>query len=161
MTSKRYLGNIITDTPTAPAGPYENSVASGVWSLAEQKAYSAAGLWPTAGNAAPRALFAGGFGGGVAVNTIDTLLLASAQNATDFGDLTLARYYSSNGGPASSTRGVFGGGADTNGDRTNVIDYVTFASTGNAADFGDISTALEGMAGCSSSTRGIFAGGAS
>jgi len=47
---KRYLGNIITDTPTAPAGPYESDAASGVWSVAEASAYTKAGLWPIAGN---------------------------------------------------------------------------------------------------------------
>jgi hypothetical protein len=53
--TKRYLGNIITQNPTAPAGPYETSAASGVWSLAEAFAYSKAGLWPTAGNPEPDA----------------------------------------------------------------------------------------------------------
>ena len=53
MSDKRYLGNIITQNPTAPSGPYEDSTAPGVWSLAEAFAYSKAGLWPTAGNVAP------------------------------------------------------------------------------------------------------------
>jgi len=47
---KRYLGNIITDTPTAPAGSFATSAASGVWSVAEANAYTKAGLWPIAGN---------------------------------------------------------------------------------------------------------------
>ena len=50
MTSKRYLGNIITDTPTAPAGSFANSAASGVWSVAEANLYNKVGLWPIAGN---------------------------------------------------------------------------------------------------------------
>ena len=53
MTSKRYIGNIITSNPTPPAGPYECSVASGVWSVAEARTYTAAGTWPTAGNQQP------------------------------------------------------------------------------------------------------------
>ena len=49
---KRYLGNIITNTPTAPAGENETDAASGVWSLAEALAYRKANLWPTQGNVA-------------------------------------------------------------------------------------------------------------
>jgi hypothetical protein len=50
MSDKRFLGNIITSTPTAPAGPYQDSAAPGVWSLQEAFTYTKAGLWPTAGN---------------------------------------------------------------------------------------------------------------
>ena len=48
--TKRYLGNIITQNPTAPAGDFTNSAAKGVWSLEEQLAYQKAGLWPVPGN---------------------------------------------------------------------------------------------------------------
>jgi hypothetical protein len=50
MSDKRYLGNIITQNPTAPAGNFGNSAAKGVWSLEEQLAYQKAGLWPVPGN---------------------------------------------------------------------------------------------------------------
>ena len=52
---------------------------------------------------------------------------------------------------ASSTRGVFYGGD------TNVIDYVTIASTGNATDFGDASITNDRLFGSSNSTTGVFA----
>ena len=48
--TKRYLGNIITQNPTAPAGNLQGSAAKGVWSLEEQLAYQKAGLWPVPGN---------------------------------------------------------------------------------------------------------------
>ena len=48
--TKRYLGNIITQNPTAPAGDLADSAAKGVWSLEEQLAYQKAGLWPIPGN---------------------------------------------------------------------------------------------------------------
>ena len=51
-------------------------------------------------------------------------------------------------------RGVFGGGNPSN----NVLNYITIASTGNASDFGDISTARN-TAAVSDTTRGVFAGG--
>ena len=41
----------------------------------------------------------------------------------------------------------------------DVIDYVTFASTGNATDFGNLTDARDHAYGSSSSTRGVFAGG--
>lgn len=56
------------------------------------------------------------------------------------------------------TRGVFGGGGFPV--HTNVIQYVTISTTGNAQDFGDLSIPNMQISGCSSSTRGIFAGGA-
>ena len=50
---KRFLANIMTDAPTAPAGSFANSAASGVWSLAEALAYQKAGQWPIPGNFPP------------------------------------------------------------------------------------------------------------
>ena len=55
--------------------------------------------------AAVRALFAGGESA-VPETTIDYVLVASAGNATDFGDLTVQGM--GMGGVSSSTRGVFG-----------------------------------------------------
>lgn len=42
---------------------------------------------------------------------------------------------------------------------TDTIDYVTISSTGNAQDFGNLSSSRFGCGGIGSSTRGIFAGG--
>ena len=55
-----------------------------------------------------------------------------------FGDLTTQRY--SPGSGSSKTRGVIGGG-NTQPAKTNVIDFVTIASAGNASDFGDLTQA--------------------
>ena len=107
------------------------------------------------------------FGGGENpsnVNVIYSINISSSGTAENFGDLTIAR--KELGGCASSTRGVFAGGSSTGESpappfsRSNVIDYVTLATEGNAADFGDL-TGLHDMMHCglSNSTRGIFAGG--
>ena len=152
---KRYLGNIITDTPTAPTENYENSAASGVWSLAEAFAYTKAGLWPTAGNAAPRALFAGGQDTSGSTNIIDYIEIASTGNATDFGDLDDTRE-NFRGAFGSSTRGVIGGGATVPDD---YIQYVTIATAGNTTTFGDLLAGTTQGAGASSETRGLFGGG--
>jgi len=60
------------------------------------------------------------------------------------------------GAPASSARGLFGGGYNP---ELNTIDYVTIATLGNASDFGDLITATAQLASCSSPIRGLFAGG--
>ena len=57
-------------------------------------------------------------------------------------------------------RGIFAGGTLSPGSpRTNKIEFITVASTGNATDFGDLSAAKNRGASCSSSTRGVFANG--
>ena len=112
-----------------------------------------------------RGLVGGGYDGGGSgspsnTETIDFNTIASLGNSTDFGDLTLGRRALS--GLASPTRGIFAAGyqqPDTS-TKTNVIDFVTIASTGNASNFGDLITARWGTSPASSTTRGVFAGGA-
>lgn len=99
------------------------------------------------------------FGGGVTtvnVNTIDYVQIATLGNATDFGDLTVARNFVAS--CSSSTRGLFGSG-DTPS-VSNVVDHVTISTIGNALDFGDLTIARTMASSCSSSTRGIFSLGA-
>ena len=82
----------------------------------------------------------GVFGGGyefptpIHKNTIDYITISTTGNATDFGDLTVARY----GLAATSdgSRGVFGGGFGPS--VSNVIDYIPISIPGNATDFGDL-----------------------
>ena len=62
------------------------------------------------------------------------------------------------GSVASSTRGIVGGG-EVSGSRSNVMDYVEIGTSGNAADFGDLTVARSYLGGASSTTRGVFAGG--
>ena len=62
-------------------------------------------------------------------------------------------------GPAfMGTRGVFMGGSVSNS-ASNVVQYVTIASPGNATDFGDLPINQMYHAGHSNKTRGICAGG--
>jgi hypothetical protein len=57
-------------------------------------------------------------------------------------------------------RGVFGGGYDNPSlVLTNIIDYITIATTGNATDFGDLTLPRRSLGACSSSTRGVWGGG--
>ena len=92
-------------------------------------------------------------------NVIEYTTISSMGNAIDFGDLT-DTYYSQAGG-SDVTRGVFLGGY--NGNATpdtdiNVIEYITFATTGNAVDFGDTHVGRYQGA-VSSPTRILSAGG--
>ena len=107
-----------------------------------------------------RACFAGGDDGD-ARDVICYITLSSTGDATDFGDLTIARYYIV--GMASATRGLWCGGEASN-DATTRVDYITVASTGNAIDFGGVNTsgspggAWAGAGGANTVT-GIYAGG--
>tara|TARA_R110000764_G_scaffold98412_1_gene182730 strand:- start:1741 stop:2943 length:1203 start_codon:yes stop_codon:yes gene_type:complete len=95
----------------------------------------------------------GAGGGSVETNTMDFVTIASEGNATDFGDMTLARR--SHGSCSSSTRGLNAGGF-TGSTNTNSIDFVTIASTGNATDFGDVGTSGQGVRGASSQITATF-----
>ncbi len=106
--------------------------------------------------ASARGVFGAGFmNPATHYNTLDYITISTTGNATDFGDLTVARERPS--ACASPTRGVWGGGNTPSA--LNTIDYITIASTGNAQDFGDFSYASSQSASCASSTRGIFSGG--
>jgi hypothetical protein len=106
-----------------------------------------------------RGIFMGGEGpapGHAKVNVIDYITIASLGDASDFGDLTSARY--GGGGIASSTRVCLGGGFT--GSNSDVIDYGTIASTGDFADFGDLTSVRRGCPGANSTTRGLIFKGA-
>jgi len=152
MSAGSWNAGIIRPVPVAPAGPYQDGAAPGVWTLDQAAFWTKQGLWPIAGNTAPIAFFGGGYTGS-ASNVIEKIIIATEGNATDVGDLTVARYTS--GGASSSTRAVWGGGESA----TNVIDYVNYASIGNATDFGDLTLARGRTTGLSNYVRGVFGGG--
>ena len=77
--------------------------------------------------------------------------MASAGNASDFGDLTVARR--SGAGTANSIHSIFAGGYLPG--VTNVIDRVLIQTTGNAADFGDLFHKTHEMSGSSDSHGGL------
>ncbi len=84
-------------------------------------------------------------------NTISFVTIASAGNATDFGDLTQARQEGA--GISNSIRACFAsGGVPSN---YNNIDFVTIATTGNALDFGDTLASFGYRGGASDSHGGI------
>ena len=83
--------------------------------------------------------------------------MASTGNAADFGNLTLAKSHGCS--VNSSTRFVHASGQINPSGYTDVMDYITISTTGNATDFGD--TVNSGAYGwhsgvVSSSIRGLF-----
>jgi len=108
----------------------------------------------------------GGHRGGSPSTIIDYITIQSLSNATDHGDITYARYYTT--GANDATLAVTYGGFDlpaylaNNNPISNIIDKFTMSTSGNATDFGDISSSLGlNTAGCGDLTRGVFAGGRS
>ena len=92
--------------------------------------------------------------------TIDRYAFATEDNATDVGDLTVARE-----APACSTSATHGyttGGSfppyNVNNCQ-NVIDRFLFANSANATDWADLDTQAQYAAGTTSSTHGYTSGG--
>ena len=108
MSYKQMTGNIISATKVEPDGKFISSTASGVWSLQEQYDYVRGGNWPNAANPLPRGIFAGGSTSSAYINVMEFVVISTAGDVTDFGDLSAAK--SSMGSFASSTRGIFAAG---------------------------------------------------
>ena len=93
---------------------------------------------------------------------MEFVTIATTGNASSFGSLTVPRSHTS--GTSSPTRGVITGGMGPAPSYTlqNVIDFVTIATTGNALDFGDLTSAVYGASNgiISDGTRGFSAAGA-
>ena len=142
MAISSWNAGIIRPVAVAPAGPYQDGAAPGVWTLDQQAFWQKQGLWPIAGNAAPIALFAGGSGPS---NVIDKILTTTLGNSIDYGDLSVAREGVT--GCGSNTVAIFAGG--TVGSTENLtIDSKNYSSSGNCAVFGNLTQAryfLEGL----------------
>ena len=114
------------------------------------------------GNSSTRWVTAGGFNPDATTvyNTMEYVNITSLGDAADFGDLSQARGGGRSTG-GNSIRGIYGGGylGAPGGNNSNVIDYITISTLGNANDFGDLSAVSENPCIMTSSTRAVFAGG--
>ena len=108
-----------------------------------------------------RAISFGGYDdpAGAAGNEIDFMTISSTGNAVDFGNLLVAAYAHGKGICASPTRGIISGGQYSGTPASNAIQFITFSTTGNAVDFGDMSALHRDHGSGGNSTRGIFSGG--
>ena len=84
--------------------------------------------------------------------------MSSGGDFVDFGNLVANNF--AQGAVASPTRGIMTGGrvSDPAG-FTNVMQFITIGTLGNATDFGDLTVAQAYQTGCSNPTRGVLSGG--
>ena len=108
-----------------------------------------------------RAVFAGGYSqttpAATFFNMIDTVNVQSGGAATKFGELSATRGRTAN--TSNSTRGLNMGGGPGPTARTNIIEFITISTEGNAQDFGDLADPVLSHASCASSTRAVQVGG--
>ena len=72
--------------------------------------------------------------------------------SSSFGDLSTSRGYTD--GCSNNLRGIFGGG-DPGPGVSNVIDFITIESAGNAVDFGDLTVGRTEIASSSNGDGGL------
>ena len=105
----------------------------------------------------------GVFGGGNSSNVIQYFTCSTLGNTIDFGNLTVARSQAGACSNGTTDRGCWaGGGWYSSGDvATDVIDYITISSTGNATDLGNLTSPRDYTSALSNGTndRGIQASG--
>ena len=89
------------------------------------------------------------------LNNVEQIEIASAANATDFGNLTQSRTQSA--GASNNTRVVLHGGQTPS--LVNTIDFGTIDIPRDFVDFGDARDAIAISAPIESPTRAIFVGG--
>ena len=82
--------------------------------------------------------------------------MISLGESIHFGDLGRLSSFAAFGNAANQVRALFTGGYTVDGSAiTNTIDFITFATTGNAQDFGDLSQPTSLFKGCSDSHGGL------
>ena len=92
---------------------------------------------------------------------MEYITVATTGNGTDAGNLQMGVAYAG-GSVSGNTRGaVFGGSSGSSGADTlmyDTVDYITFHTSNNSADFGDLSVDTMSNTACASSTRWVMKG---
>ena len=128
-------------------------------------AVSTPNLGDTQSPAGTRAAFMGGFRdtpvNNTVFNTIDYITISSAGDAIDFGDLNAILFDGASGVASRTRQFALGGRKGPSFSYTNEIKFITYSSTGNSTDFGDLTTSVAGYrpSGLSNATRAVRAGG--
>ena len=115
--------------------------------------------YPAAVSNSTRMLICGG--GAPRYSVIDYITIATTGDATSWGSLIgsdSGKRGSFCNSVMSPTRGIVNAGQDSTGTQVRNMTYMTIATLGSAADFGDLSTDCHGPSGgnCSSNTRGVI-----
>ena len=128
-------------------------------------AVSSPNLGDTQSAAGTRAAFMGGFRdtpvNNTVFDTIDYITIPTAGNAIDFGDLNAILFDGASGVASRTRQFALGGRKGPSFSYTNEIKFITYSSTGNSTDFGDLTTSVAGYrpSGLSNATRAVRAGG--
>ena len=93
---------------------------------------------------------------GPGTNKIESIIINTLGNASDFGDLTTSDHRSGFGSSNSTKSIVAGGGNPSN---INVISCMINNSLGSAHDFGDLTASTRRGSAVSNDTRCVFGGG--
>ena len=114
--------------------------------------------WPTGGgrSSSTRGVL---MGHGDGTNRIQFITIMTTGNSQDFGDLNTNSYGVGAGELSDGLRGIAMGGSGNPSDHTNVIDFITIATTGNATEFGDLTVSRRGGGVGCTLIKGICAGG--
>ena len=155
--------NEYTASSSEPTSPKNGSIW---WDTANEKIFLyIAGEWKeTIGIAAPLA-WGGARGfrlGGSSSNIIEYFDIQNSGNATDFGDIGGTGSNQAGGQVSNASRIVSGlgfsrySGSYVYEDR---MEYITSSTTGNAQNFGNLTTGRGDNFACSNGTRGVFMGG--
>ena len=97
---------------------------------------------------ATRGVLAGGYTPSAWINTIDYIMISTAGNAVEFGDLLSTVFY--NAATSNGIRTVWVGNTGI----TNTMEYVTIATTGNSIDWGDQGGTIQHSSGACSDSHG-------
>lgn len=142
-------GSAVTLTEGADSGA---QITIGKWNLTGSSSSSGGSSFTWGGD---RAVISGGYNttSSAGSNVIQYYDITATGNATDFGDLVQALYYS--GACSNSTYGVTAGGYNGVNAYLNTIQYFTISTTSNTSDFGDLTTSYK-TAGASNGTYGLW-----
>ena len=111
---------------------------------------------PYGGGNRTRGVYGGG-GSPSNVNTLEYVTIQSEGNGVDYGDLVATGQFR-RGNAGSTTRGIIFGNYAPGGDGNsnhNTIDFITFSTTGNASDFGDLTTTFSDATSSSNCIRAV------
>ena len=91
--------------------------------------------------------------------SIDYVTITSKGDSINFGDISTATSINGTSQWGTPTRGMLiANKGNSPATRTNTVEYVTIATTGNAIDFGDMTNAPANPATAGNSIRGMVAG---
>ena len=92
-------------------------------------------------------------------NIIQYITTSTQGNAQDFGDVSISESIRGHAAGSNAVRGVYGGGIRYPSGVQTGLEFITMATLGNGATFGDLTySGRQEAGGCASGTRVVFGG---